>query len=204
MIIGGKNMADSGITKKALASALKELMSEKPFVSISVSEICDKCDMNRKSFYYHFKDKEDLVNWIFDTEFVAVLQAEVIDEDKATLGERIDYFTKVMKLFYDNRKFYKKAFLIEGQNSFNEHFRELTYPIFAKKIELIYDDEEISDFQISFFADSIIYSIKRWITSSQPMTPEEYTRQLLTCIVKPAIHISEEVKREIEKEKAKK
>lgn len=28
-----------------------------------------KCGMNRKSFYYHFCDKYDLVNWIFDTEF---------------------------------------------------------------------------------------------------------------------------------------
>ena len=53
-------MADSNITKRALASALKELMNEKPFARISVSDICTRCDMNRKSFYYHFKDKYDL------------------------------------------------------------------------------------------------------------------------------------------------
>ena len=65
-------MADSNITKKALADALKELMDTKPFHKISVSDICERCQMNRKSFYYHFKDKYDLMNWIYDTEFIGV------------------------------------------------------------------------------------------------------------------------------------
>ena len=55
-------MADSNITKKALASALKDLMTRIPYAKISVGDICELCQMNRKSFYYHFKDKEDLVN----------------------------------------------------------------------------------------------------------------------------------------------
>ena len=63
-------MADSNLTKRAFARAMKALMSEKPFEKISVGDICERCDMNRKSFYYHFRDKYDLVNWIFDTEFV--------------------------------------------------------------------------------------------------------------------------------------
>ena len=62
-------MPDSLITKKALASSLKELMETQPLTKISVGDICEKCGMNRKSFYYHFCDKYELVNWIFDTEF---------------------------------------------------------------------------------------------------------------------------------------
>ena len=57
-------MADSNITKRTLASALKELMESTPFTKITVSDICAKCNMNRKSFYYHFKDKFDLVNFV--------------------------------------------------------------------------------------------------------------------------------------------
>ena len=44
-------MADSNITKKALSNALKELLQEQSFEKITVSDICDKCRMNRKSFY---------------------------------------------------------------------------------------------------------------------------------------------------------
>ena len=55
-------MADSNITKKALADSMKNLMENEDFSKISVADICNKCGMNRKSFYYHFKDKYDLVN----------------------------------------------------------------------------------------------------------------------------------------------
>ena len=62
--------ADSNLTKRALAAAMKELMEQMPFSKISVSDIAEQCGMNRKSFYYHFKDKYDLVNWIFDMEYL--------------------------------------------------------------------------------------------------------------------------------------
>ena len=58
--------ADSNLTKRALAAAMKELMEQMPFSKISVSDIAEQCGMNRKSFYYHFKDKYDLVNWHFE------------------------------------------------------------------------------------------------------------------------------------------
>lgn len=48
-------MADSNITKNALASSLKLLMTQKPFSKINVNDICEGCGMNRKSFYYHLR-----------------------------------------------------------------------------------------------------------------------------------------------------
>ena len=50
-------MPDANITKKALAASMKKLMEEKPFDKISVIDICEGCGMNRKSFYYHFKER---------------------------------------------------------------------------------------------------------------------------------------------------
>lgn len=48
-------------------------MMELSFEKINVAQIYERCNMNRKSFYCHFKDKYDLVNRIFDTEFIALL-----------------------------------------------------------------------------------------------------------------------------------
>ncbi len=58
-------MADSNITKKALATAFQILVAEKNSPMVTIGEICDRCEMNRKSFYYHFRDKYDLINWIY-------------------------------------------------------------------------------------------------------------------------------------------
>ena len=44
-------MADSNITKQALAASLKNLMEEVPFDKINVARICEGCGMGRKRFY---------------------------------------------------------------------------------------------------------------------------------------------------------
>ncbi len=49
-------------------------MEEVPFDKIQMTDICDRCGMNRKNFYYHLKVKYDLLNWIFDTEIISFAQ----------------------------------------------------------------------------------------------------------------------------------
>ena len=51
-------------TKRALAASLKKLMEKKPLSKITVSEIISDCNVNRKTFYYHFQDIYDLLKWI--------------------------------------------------------------------------------------------------------------------------------------------
>ena len=54
----------STITKRALEASLKKLVKTKPLNKITVSDITDDCGINRMTFYYHFKDIYDLVEWI--------------------------------------------------------------------------------------------------------------------------------------------
>ncbi|WP_242622571.1 TetR family transcriptional regulator [Intestinimonas timonensis] len=94
-------MADSNITKRALATSLKELMVEQPFDKINVAQICEHCNMNRKSFYYHFKDKYDLVNWFFDTEFIELIKHENLSADYtehwAFIEKTAGIFTRIIR-----------------------------------------------------------------------------------------------------------
>ena len=114
-------MPDSSITKKALATALKRLMATRPLPKISIGDICEACSMNRKSFYYHFKDKYDLVNWIFYTEFVERLLDSSV-QDSAS------FLTGICEYFYANRAFYVNALEQTGQNSFSDYFAEVMRP----------------------------------------------------------------------------
>ncbi|MCR5632282.1 MAG: TetR family transcriptional regulator, partial [Eubacterium sp.] len=63
-------MAESLITKRAIADSLKELTKEKPFDKISVKDISEKCGINRQTFYYHFEDKYLLLRWIYQTDLL--------------------------------------------------------------------------------------------------------------------------------------
>lgn len=164
-------MADSNITKKALSNALRELMEEVPFKKISVADICERCDMNRKSFYYHFRDKYDLVNWIFDTEFIALAQAR-------TSHDRWEFIERMCGYFYENRSFYYKVLQIKGQNSFPEHFREFLHPLLRNRIEEIVGRKDIPDMCIDFFADGAVCSIMRWLLDKNCMPPAQFVSNI--------------------------
>lgn len=53
----------SQVTKKALAAALKDQLLKKPLHKITINDITEECGINRMTFYYHFKDIYDLVEW---------------------------------------------------------------------------------------------------------------------------------------------
>ena len=58
-------MSDSLITKRALAKTLKELCQYRNFEKISINDLTNKCGLNRQTFYYHFQDKYDLLQWLY-------------------------------------------------------------------------------------------------------------------------------------------
>ena len=58
----------STITKRALAEALKKMMEKKLLSKITVTDLAEACGINRHTFYYHFRDIYDLVEWIYCSE----------------------------------------------------------------------------------------------------------------------------------------
>lgn len=167
-------MADSNITKQALASALKDLMEETSFEKINIGHICEKCGMNRKSFYYHFKDKYDLVNWIFDTDFIALALNRSADN-----WELIEI---VCNYFYENRNFYRKALRVKGQNSFTEHFREFLHPLIHIRIEEILGQKDIPQLFVDFLTDGLVCSIERWLLDKDCMPPNQFVSTIKVLV----------------------
>lgn len=184
-------MADSNITKRALADAIKALMQEMPFEKIGVAQICERCDMNRKSFYYHFRDKYDLINWIFDTEFI-----EVITEEQLTLPyeERMTFIAHACDYFYQNRDFYRRALRIKGQNSFSDHFREVVRPLLRVRFLYLLGEDGTDDFVLDFFTDAIICALERWLLDKNCMPAQEFVDRLIKMVTDCARVVQREVR----------
>ncbi len=183
-------MADANITKQALAASLRDLMEEVPFDKINVAQICERCGMNRKSFYYHFKDKYDLVNWIFDTEIISLVSASSSSE---TYHERYDLIEKVFGYFYENRNFYRKALQIKGQNSFPDHFAESIHPILKSRLTYLIGNAQVDEFAIDFFNDAVLCTLKRWLLAKDCMPPEQFVFQIERLVQSGAIAICQEI-----------
>ena len=52
-------------TQKLIADTLKELSKNKSLSRITVTDICQGCGINRSTFYYHFTDRDDVIQWMF-------------------------------------------------------------------------------------------------------------------------------------------
>lgn len=93
-------------TKTQLADALKKAMDKKPLSKITVSELIKECNINRKTFYYHFEDIYDLLKWCLEQDAVEVVKSFdlMIDYEEA-LQFVIRYVTEnahILNCAYDS------------------------------------------------------------------------------------------------------
>ncbi|NLO83906.1 MAG: TetR family transcriptional regulator [Clostridiales bacterium] len=161
-------MASADITKRVIADTIKKLMMEKPLAKISIGDIVEHCGINRNSFYYHFKDKYDLINWIFYTEITQSMnQEDVLTKSSWTLLQ------EVLEFLYQDKAFYRNALSVSGQNSFAEYFMELLKTLVKTRAFDMFDEDEDREFVATFFADAFVATVFRWLINGAKMTPEK-------------------------------
>jgi len=166
-------MANNNLTKTAIANSLKKLMETQSIKKISVTDICSDCNINRKTFYYHFSDKYELISWIFDDEvFEYTLEK---NESLYSYDGALFFLTCI----YNDKDFYFKAFQELGPESLREHLSKVLKPIIDEVIEP--DDFEKEFTTLSdVFTDFLVSSILRWLNSYPVLTPEKYLEQLIS------------------------
>lgn len=181
-------MPDANITKNALAGSLKALMADKPFAKISIGDICDRCGMNRRSFYYHFQDKYELVIWIFETEFLALMHEKAYTTSWHFLLDLCTYF-------HENRAYYIDLFSQAGQNSFREYYTDIMTPLLQSTLEAEFESERHAAFFAAFYADALIISQIKWLRGNT-MQPRAYVDLLRLGIVNTSRRVMREMAEE--------
>lgn len=127
-------MPHSIITKKKIAKAFKIVLAEKGFEKASVTDMMEIAHMRRQTFYSHFLDKYELLEWIFKTE----LQEQIIDNLDYISG--LGLLHEVFYFFEQNRDFYRELFQVQTQNDFLSYFQDYCLQLVVK-IVAEYDEE---------------------------------------------------------------
>ena len=173
-------MADSNITKNALAVSMKKLMEKKPFSKISVGDICEDCGMNRKSFYYHFKDIYDLVDWIF------LEMASEFLEGKETYDTWQQGFTQILYGVLRNRRLIMNAYNSLSREQVEQFLYALTYDLLLGVVEEEAVDvsirEEDKKFIIDFYKYAFVGFMIDWIKKGMKEQPEAFIEKLSVLI----------------------
>ena len=173
-------MADSNITKSALASALKELMETTPFAKITVSDICAKCNMNRKSFYYHFKDIYDLVEW------------SCLEDAKRALDEKKTYETwqqgllQIFEAVQDNKPFILNVYRSVSREQIENYLYQLTYGLLEEVVKEQVRDRSITEAEMNFIAEFYKYGfvgmMLDWIKKGMSEEPNAIVDKMSTTL----------------------
>ncbi|CAM4152424.1 dihydroxyacetone kinase [Streptococcus penaeicida] len=121
-------MTASLITKKRIAKAFKKELDSKPFEKISVVDIMDRAGIRRQTFYNHFVDKYELLDWIFETE----LQEQVTNNLNYITGFQL--LDELLFYFSNNKSFYAQLFAIKDQNDFYTYFGDYCLVLLEKII----------------------------------------------------------------------
>ncbi len=163
------------LTKDLLTASFRELLLRTPFEKITIKMITDGAGVIRPTFYKHFQDKYEILEWILQTEIANKIQI-LIDNDMEE-----DIFRLLCNCLEKDRAFYKKAYMIEGQNSFQELMYNYIYNLFLRllhkypmkapeKISFL-TEEALARFYTFGLADSLQY----WIVEENKMTAEDIT-----------------------------
>lgn len=161
-------------TKEALAAALKQMMEIKPIGKITVKDIVEICGVNRQTFYYHFDDVYDLLEWIFEEDANRVLPSRVIYE---RWREDVMIFFEYL---YDNRAFalnvYNSGSRLYMLKYLNERLKNCVKSFATIVSEGSNIDRQDFDFIVDIYVHGIIGLIAQWLDQGMEL-PKSATKE---------------------------
>ena len=165
-------------TKRKLAAALKELMNNTTFDKITVSDITEKCKVHRQTFYYHFQDRYELLDWIF---FNEIIEPFVTD---FKFDNMYDKFNSLFETMYNNKKFYQNAIKTKGDDLTryissvaSKQFINLIRDL-GKENGLKANDNNEGMMMAEFFGYGISGVVMSWALRGMKETPEVMTGRI--------------------------
>ncbi len=119
----------SEITKRALEASLKNLLLQKPLDKITIGDIAADCGINRMTFYYHFRDIYDLVEWSCEEDATRAL------EGKKTYDTWQEGFLQIFRLVLDNKPFIRNVYRSVSREQVELYLYRLTYDLMIGVVE---------------------------------------------------------------------
>lgn len=162
--------------EKQLADSFRILVRSRAVEKITIKDITDGAGLIRPTFYNHFKDKYELVEWILVQDVITpvrmMLESGLVDEARVVL------FSQLQK----DKAFYTCLSRMEGQNSFSEiilkHYEELLRDYImsqsvGRRPRVLWPGPELV---ARYFANAMSFIIQEWIGRGMEPGPRDMAR----------------------------
>lgn len=170
----------SQVTKRALEQSLKNLLLKKPLTKITVGDITDDCGINRMTFYYHFKDIYDLVEW------------SCLEDAKRALEEKKTYDTwqqgllQIFKAVQENKPFILNVYRCVHREQVEKYLQPLVDQLLLNVINeeavgITVRDED-KQFIAQVYSYMFIGLMLDWIKDDMREDPQQIVEKLSKLI----------------------
>lgn len=163
--------------KRIIAETIYELSKEKQLSKVSVLDISKRSGISRQTFYNHFKDKNDLIRWVFSCTL-----------DRWDLVEKEGYYAYLCDLYRkakDNSAFLRQACMLSGQNSLAEEIYDITYKYHRHHVIKQIGKKQLSpqiEFALRFDANGSTNCYIEWLVDRMPIPPEDIALYAFECM----------------------
>lgn len=170
----------SQITKRALAASLKNMLLKKPLNKITINDIAEDCGINRMTFYYHFKDIYDLVEWTCEEEAAKAL------EGNKTYDTWQQGFLNIFNAVLENKPFIINVYRSVSREQVELYLYKVTYDLLIGVVNERSADITVSDDDKKFIADfykfAFVGIMLEWIKNDMKTDPKEIVDRISSLI----------------------
>lgn len=170
----------SQVTKRALEQSLKNLLLKKPLTKITVGDITEDCGINRMTFYYHFKDIYDLVEWS------CLEDAKRALEEKKTYDTWQQGFLQIFKAVQENKPFILNVYRCVHREQVEKYLQPLVNQLLLNVINEEAAGITVRDEDKQFIAQVYSYMfiglMLDWIKDDMREDPQQIVEKLSKLI----------------------
>jgi probable dihydroxyacetone kinase regulator len=166
----------SQTAKRALEASLKKLLLQKPLDKITIGDIAEDCGINRMTFYYHFRDIYDLIEW-----------ACVEDATRALAGKKTydtwqQGFLQIFAAVRENKPFILNVYRSVSREQVELYLYKLTYDLLINVVREEARGMTVSEEDETFIANYYKYAfvglMLDWIRNDMKEDPEKIIDRL--------------------------
>lgn len=156
--------------KNIIAETLLRLCETTHLDSITIKQILNESHVSKQTFYNHFIDKNDLIQYIYTHKIIVGFQDGETD---------FDFYTQLLKSFYNMKKYHlfmKQACLRNDQNCLKDYMFKHCKEFDLKWHQTLYGKEEIPEalrFATEYHANASSSMVLSWILSDMSSSCEE-------------------------------
>ena len=163
-------------SKRLINEALADLLTEKPLDKITVTDVVARADINRGTFYAHYRDIPDVVDHLIHQTFSAIRDALIAQaQTPGNIG--LTALSTIQHILEQDLAFYQKIFNSSAASIMQEQLVSVLMEFLLENKDRFYPGSQ-TEYQVAirFCAGGLSNLYQDWFSGKLPCTLRELTQ----------------------------